>query len=63
MEALAAVRALDLLRPLRTSPILERMRERIREVSAELEGDRPLYRDIERIEVLIAAGGLAASEI
>jgi len=58
IEALAAARALDLLRPLRTSAVLETARERIRAVSPALEGDRPLYPDIEAVGRLIAAGGL-----
>ena len=60
MEALAAARALDLLAPLRTSPVLETVRARIREVSPPLAGDRPYYRDIAALENLIAAGGLLA---
>jgi histidine ammonia-lyase len=58
MEALAAARALDLLRSLRSSPILETMRERIRAVSPTLDADRPLYRDIASIDELIASGAL-----
>ena len=58
IEALAAARALDLLAPLKSSPLLEGVRERIRRVSPPIEGDRPYYRDIAAIEGLIAAGGL-----
>ena len=58
IEALAATRALDLLAPLKTSPVLEGVRERIREVSPPFQGDRPFYRDIAAIERLIAAGGI-----
>ena len=58
IEALCAARALDLLAPLRTSPVLEEARARIRRVSPPIEGDRPFYRDIAAIEGLIAAGGL-----
>ena len=58
IEALTAARALDLLAPLRTSPVLEEARTRIRRVSPPIEGDRPFYRDIAAIEGLIAAGGL-----
>ena len=58
IEALTAARALDLLAPLKTSPLLEGVRERIRRVSPPIEGDRPFYRDIAAIEGLIAAGGL-----
>lgn len=59
IEALAAVRALDLLLPLHTSPSLEQARERIRAVSPPLNTDRALYRDIAAIEKLIAQGSLA----
>ncbi len=53
IEAFAACRALDLLRPLRTSPALEAVRERIRAAVPELTEDRPLYRDIAAVEALI----------
>ena len=46
IEALAAVRALDLLAPLKSSPLIEEARGRIRRVSPPFEGDRPYYRDI-----------------
>ncbi len=59
IEALAAGRALDLLAPLKSSPALEAMRERIRAVSPAIEADRPFYRDIAAIEALLAAGALA----
>ena len=58
IEALTAARALDLLRPLRTSPALEAVRDRIREVSPAFDGDRPPGPEIEAVERLIAAGGL-----
>jgi histidine ammonia-lyase len=58
IEALCAARALDLLAPLKTSPALERVRERIRAVSPPLAADRPLYRDLAALESLIADGGL-----
>ncbi len=58
IEALAAARALDLLRPLRPSPPLETARARIREVSPEWTADRPLAPDIAAVDRLIAAGGL-----
>ena len=59
IEALTAARALDLLAPLRSSPVLEAARARIREVSAPLEGDRAYYRDIAALDGLIASGTLA----
>jgi len=58
IEALAAARALDLLAPLRSSPRIEELRERIRSVSPPLAGDRPYYRDIAALENLIAEGAL-----
>ena len=57
-EALAACRALDLLAPLRSSPLLEEARDRVRAVSPALEGDRRLDRDIAAIDRLIATGAL-----
>ena len=58
IEALAAARALDLLAPLRTSGVLERMRAGIRTVSPPLTADRVLHRDIAAIDKLIGRGGL-----
>jgi histidine ammonia-lyase len=58
IEALAAARALDLLAPLKTSPVLEEMRARIREVSPPIQGDRPFYRDIAAVDSLLSAGRL-----
>ena len=58
IEALAAARALDLLAPLRTSPLLEQARSRIRAVSPAFSGDRPLHRDIAVLEKLIGDGAL-----
>jgi len=59
IEALAAARALDMLRPLRSSAPIEQARERLRAVSPAFDGDRVLYRDIAAIEKLIAEGSLA----
>jgi histidine ammonia-lyase len=56
IEALAVARALDLLAPLRTSPLLEQARSRIRTVSPPFTGDRPLHKDIAAIDKLIAEG-------
>ena len=58
IEALAAVRALDLLAPLKSSPLIEEARGRIRRVSPPFEGDRPYYKDIAAIDRLIAGGAL-----
>ena len=56
IEALAACRALDLLAPLRSAPLLEQARARVRAVSPPIEGDRPFHADITAIERLLAAG-------
>jgi histidine ammonia-lyase len=56
IEALAAARALDLLAPLHSSPLLEQARSRIRAVSPPFSGDRPLHRDISALERLIGDG-------
>ncbi len=55
IEALSAARALDFLLPLRTSPVLERVRARI----PRLEGDQPASDAIARVDALIAEGALA----
>jgi len=59
IELLTAVRALDCLRPLRSSPMIERIREQFQEVSAPWTGDRALSGDIERAGEWIASGALA----
>jgi histidine ammonia-lyase len=48
IEMLTAVRALDLLRPLRSSPLIEDIRERFVKVCPPWTEDRPLGADIER---------------
>jgi histidine ammonia-lyase len=58
IEALAAARALDLLRPLHSSAPIETARSRLREVSPEWTADRPLSPDITAVEKLLATGGL-----
>jgi len=63
IEALAAARALEFLRPLKTSPVLEVARERIRAASAALEGDHPISPDIAALEKLIASGRLTVGSI
>ncbi len=59
IEALAAARALEFLRPLKTSPLLETARERIRSVCGPFEGDHPPARDMAALERLIEEGALA----
>lgn len=62
IEALSACRALDLLKPLRSSAPIEQVRQRIRAVSPALDGDRALHHDISAIEKLIAGGGFRVTE-
>ena len=62
IEALAAARALDLLRPLRSSVPLEAAHAQIRAVSPEWTEDRALAPDIEAVASLIAAGRLRYEE-
>lgn len=58
IEALSAARALDCLAPLRSSPVIERARELIREASPPWTDDRALSTDIERVARRIGAGEL-----
>lgn len=58
IEALCAARGLDCLRPLRSSPVIEAARERLREVSPEWKEDRPLAEDIQHVSDLIRARAL-----
>jgi histidine ammonia-lyase len=57
IETLAAARALDFLRPLRSSGIIEGARELI----PRIEGDQPLSGEIAKVDDLIARGLLRAS--
>src|SRR5579863_9903119 len=54
IELLTAARALDCLRPLKSSPAIERVRAELAKVSAPWTGDRPLAGDIERAGEWIA---------
>ena len=58
IEAFSAARALDLLKPLKSSTPIEQMRERIRAVSPPLDADRTLHHDIAALEKLLSEGGL-----
>jgi len=58
IEALAAAQALEFLRPMRTSPVLETALERIRALAPEMPAERPLSGEIEAVAGLIEAGGL-----
>jgi len=53
IELLCAGQAIDLLRPLRTSPRLEKIKARIRKAAPFIDHDRELTPDIERIKGLI----------
>ncbi|HEY1203725.1 MAG: aromatic amino acid lyase [Bryobacteraceae bacterium] len=57
IEALTAARALDFLRPLRTSAPLKA----VRALLPRIEGDQPLTAAIERAEEVIGEGALDAS--
>jgi len=56
---LAAVRALDCLRPLASSPIIEQVRTGLAQISAPWIADRALTADIEAASAWIAAGELS----
>ena len=58
IELLAATRALDCLRPLRSSEVIERVRLELAKVSAPWTGDRSLGGDIERAGEWIAGRAL-----
>ena len=59
-EALAACRALDLLRPLRTSPALEELARRVRAVCPAHPGDEELSGPMRRLAEAIARGEIRA---
>jgi histidine ammonia-lyase len=61
IEILCACQALDLLSPLRTSPLLQRVHDCVRAGVPALAGDRPPSPDIETIAQLIASGALENS--
>jgi histidine ammonia-lyase len=58
IEMLTAARALDCLRPLASSPMIERARIALHAVSAPWTGDRALSADIEAVGEWIASGAL-----
>ncbi len=60
VELLCAAQAIDFLRPLTTSPILEALHARIRTVVPFAETDRILYDDLAAIRSLIEDGSLDA---
>jgi histidine ammonia-lyase len=59
IELLTAARALDCLRPLRSSQVIERVRAELVNVSAPWTGDRSLGVDIERVGEWIAARAIS----
>ena len=61
IEILCACQALDLLAPLTTSPLLQRVHRHIRSVVPPLTDDRPPAPDIELIAIKIADGSLESS--
>jgi histidine ammonia-lyase len=61
VEILCACQAIDLLAPLTTSPVLQRVHAHVRDVVPPLTDDRPPAPDIEAIAKLIAAGSLEAA--
>jgi histidine ammonia-lyase len=58
IELLTAARALDCLRPLKSSPVIERIRAELLQVSAPWTGDRSLSADIQKTGEWIATGAL-----
>jgi len=60
IEILFACQAVDLLSPLKTSAMLQRVHACVRERVPALDGDRPPAPDIERISRMIAEGSLEA---
>jgi histidine ammonia-lyase len=59
IELLTAARALDCLRPLKSSPVIERIRAEFTRVSAPWTGDRSLAADIQKTGEWIASGALS----
>jgi histidine ammonia-lyase len=58
IELLTAARALDCLRPLKSSPAIERIRAEFAKISPPWTGDRALSSDIEKTAAWIASGAL-----
>jgi histidine ammonia-lyase len=59
IELLTATRALDCLRPLNSSPVIEQVRVALARISAPWTADRPLTADIEKTSEWIASGALS----
>lgn len=60
IELLTACRALDLLAPLRSGRLAERVRQAVRHVAPAVEGDRSLSPEIERVAKLVTEGEFGA---
>jgi histidine ammonia-lyase len=63
IESLTAARALEFLRPLKTSAPLERARDRVRSMCIAWEGDHALSGDIAALEKLIVDGRLTVTGV
>ncbi len=59
IELLSACQGIDLLAPLRTGKVAQRAFDLVRSVSARVDADRSLARDIEAVANLIASGSFA----
>jgi histidine ammonia-lyase len=59
IELLSAARALDCLRPLKSSPVIERIRLELQKVSTPWTGDRSLSADIQSTGEWIVSGALS----
>jgi len=59
IELLAAAHAIDCMRPLRTTPALQRVHARVRELVPFREHDHRLDRDIGELAVLVGSGELS----
>lgn len=59
IELLTAARALDLLRPLRSSQSIEKLREQLAQICPPWKGDRPFTADVENAAAWIGAGNVA----
>ena len=59
IELLAAAQGIEFLRPLRTSPALERVLRLVRSVSPAMMSDRSLARDIAAVHHLVCSGDIA----
>ena len=61
IELLAATRALDCLRPLKSSSTIEQVRGQLASISAPWTADRALSKDIEDVSAWIGAGSLSSA--